>query len=450
MGLLDFKLPAMDTPEGQGLLSAAFSLMQAQKMPGQKGMLAGALGDAGKSYMHTTNQSKEQAQRRQMQDMQMQAQRMQLEQAQREQAQRERAEAAIRNQFAPMSPLGALQGGGGPTQANANRIGQIPQFDPRRLLAEGGVGALTQGLSINSALNPKPEGPIKIGENDRLLDPTTYRELVSPVQKPQGPIKLGENDRLVEPGTFRELVSPVQKPQVIDYNKPFLPDGTPNKAYQDYSLTRADRGATRVNVEGSKNIINQENEQSKNYGKWFGDLRGQIQQDGFTAPAKLTKLARMEQLLDGIDSGKLAPLGMDAAGVAKSLGLNVDSKLGNKQAAEALAVEMALAMKPPGSGTLSDKDFDNFMATVPNLAKTAEGRKQITLTLRAKAQRDIEIAKMARAYAKKNKGVLDDEFLDQVAGFVAENPIFSSPAAGNSGGRNTAVDEALKLYPPRK
>ena len=35
MSLLDFKLPGMDTPEGQGLLSAAFSLLQARRMPGR-------------------------------------------------------------------------------------------------------------------------------------------------------------------------------------------------------------------------------------------------------------------------------------------------------------------------------------------------------------------------------------------------------------------------------
>ena len=48
-------MPGLDTPQGQGLLSAAFSLMSAKKLPGQKGAFAGALGDAGQQYLQTTN-----------------------------------------------------------------------------------------------------------------------------------------------------------------------------------------------------------------------------------------------------------------------------------------------------------------------------------------------------------------------------------------------------------
>ena len=59
MGLLDFNMPGMDTPEGQGLLSAAFSLMSAKKLPGQKGAFAGALGDAGQQYLQSSNASNE-------------------------------------------------------------------------------------------------------------------------------------------------------------------------------------------------------------------------------------------------------------------------------------------------------------------------------------------------------------------------------------------------------
>jgi hypothetical protein len=61
MGLLDINMPGMDTPEGQGLLSAAFSLMSAQKLPGQTGAMAGALGDAGRQYLGTTNDARNQS-----------------------------------------------------------------------------------------------------------------------------------------------------------------------------------------------------------------------------------------------------------------------------------------------------------------------------------------------------------------------------------------------------
>lgn len=133
MGLLD-NMPGMDTPEGQGLLAAAFSLMSAQKMPGQKGAFAGAIGDAGRQYMGTSNDARNQMQRRAMGDQQMKMQQLQLAEAERQRAERDRSEAAIRSQFSP----------GG-------------TYDPRTLLGQGGVGALEQGMKIHGALNPAPK-----------------------------------------------------------------------------------------------------------------------------------------------------------------------------------------------------------------------------------------------------------------------------------------------------
>ena len=83
-------MPGLDTPQGQGLLSAAFSLMQAKKMPGQKGAFAGALGDAGQQYLQSSNASQDQMMKRKYLDAQMQAQQMQLEAARQAQAEKQR------------------------------------------------------------------------------------------------------------------------------------------------------------------------------------------------------------------------------------------------------------------------------------------------------------------------------------------------------------------------
>lgn len=160
MGLLDINMPGMDTPEGQGLLSAAFSLMSAQKLPGQRGAMAGALGDAGRQYLGTTNDARNQSQRRAMGDLQMQAQQMQLDEAQRRRKQETADMAALRGAFSPMTPGAALAGGGGPTSANAARIGQMPRFDPRTFLQNypgASMDALKEGMSLNSAMNPAPK-----------------------------------------------------------------------------------------------------------------------------------------------------------------------------------------------------------------------------------------------------------------------------------------------------
>jgi hypothetical protein len=71
---------------------------------------------------------------------------------------------------------------------------------------------------------------------------------------------------------------------------------------------------------------------------------------------------------------------------------------------------------------MTDKDFENFLLQVPDLSKSADGRSQITRTMRAALNRDIAIAKKAREYERRN-GKLDAGFFDDVAQFIAENPV---------------------------
>jgi hypothetical protein len=191
-------------------------------------------------------------------------------------------------------------------------------------------------------------------------------------------------------------------------------------------------GATIVDA---RNFNTQESEQSKAYGKQLGEMRGSINQAGFDAPGKLARLDRMDQLLQGIDGGAAAPALADVASFAQSMGIKIDPKLGNKQAAEALAREMAGTLRQPGTGPMTDKDFENFLKQVPSLSKTAEGRAEITKTLRAAIQRDMTASKFARNYAAQNKGVIDDAFFDSMADFYAKNPVVTPkmPAANSRG-----------------
>lgn len=203
------------------------------------------------------------------------------------------------------------------------------------------------------------------------------------------------------------------------------PDGgmVPNAPLVGVKTDVARAGKPVVNVD-ARNFNTQESEQSKAYGKTLGEQRGVITQAGFDAPKKLAQLDRMEQLIGGLDAGgKAAPLAADIASYAQSMGIKIDPKLGAKEAAQALAIEMASNMRTPGTGPMTDKDFDNFLRRVPDLSKTPEGRKQITGTMRAALQRDLEASKFARDYAKANNGVIDDNFYDAMADFYAKNPV---------------------------
>jgi hypothetical protein len=200
----------------------------------------------------------------------------------------------------------------------------------------------------------------------------------------------------------------------------------------------AKAGATNVDV---KNFNTQESEQSKTYGKTMGEIRGAITQAGFDAPKQLAKLDRMETLLQGVDGGAAAPTLAQVSSLANSFGIKLDKNLGPKEAAIALAVNMASGMRQPGTGPMTDKDFDNFLKQVPDLSKSAEGRKAIMTTMRASVQRDLEAAKFARDYAKQNNGVIDDNFFDSMANFYAQNPVVNipMPATNARGGQFRVV-----------
>jgi hypothetical protein len=183
-------------------------------------------------------------------------------------------------------------------------------------------------------------------------------------------------------------------------------------------------GATTVDA---RNFNTQESEQSKSYGKTLGDIRGKITQAGFDAPKQLAKLDRMETLLQGIDGGAAAPTLAQIASTANSFGIKLDKNLGPKEAAIALAINMASGLREPGTGPMTDKDFDNFLLQVPDLSKSAEGRKAIMTTLRAAIQRDLQAAQFSREYAKRNNGVIDDNFFDAMADFYAKTPVVNIP-----------------------
>lgn len=172
----------------------------------------------------------------------------------------------------------------------------------------------------------------------------------------------------------------------------------------------------------------EEKAEAKKVGEGMGEMYVELQKAGAAAPAKLGKFDRMEQLMEGVNTGKLAPALTQVAAVAESLGFNVDPKLGPKQAIEALANDMTLQMRNPSGGAgmpgaLSDADREFLKSMSAGLSKTREGNKLIIQTGRALAKREQDVAKLAREYRKKN-GSLDEGFYDELADFSAANPLF--------------------------
>lgn len=210
-----------------------------------------------------------------------------------------------------------------------------------------------------------------------------------------------------------------------DYAAAYPKDDYPG-GYAKWLTDQKRAGATSVNLD-----TRQETEEDKAVGKAFGEQYVGIQKAGFDASGKIARLDRMEQLLSGVDTGSLTPIGTEIAGFAKSLGFDIDPNLPNKQAAQALAGEMTLAARNPSGGAgmpgaMSDADRKFLQQMTPNLAQTPQGRAMLIETNRKLAQRDQEVAALAREYRAKN-GRIDEGFYRVLAEFSARNPLFGTP-----------------------
>ena len=88
-----------------------------------------------------------------------------------------------------------------------------------------------------------------------------------------------------------------------------------------------------------------------------------------------------------------------------------------------------LALDADSDSGISDSDRKSIALIGPGIAKTPEGNRQLIGIYRSIAQREQQVAQMARDYAKANGGRIDAGFDDQVAKFAADNPLFPQAQA---------------------
>lgn len=206
-------------------------------------------------------------------------------------------------------------------------------------------------------------------------------------------------------------------------------------ARQKFIMQGISKATTHAPSASANVTIKQEGEEAKTVGKGFGEAYVDLMKGDMAASGKIAKYDRMQQLLTGINTGKLTPMGTEAAALAKSVGLDLDPNLGTKQAAQAISNQLALELRNPSGGAgmpgaLSDKDREFLAKSVPNLDKDPDANRKLIDYNKKLAQREKDVAKLARAYRKK-KGSLDEGFYDELAVFSEKNPLFVSNSSSN-------------------
>ena len=155
--------------------------------------------------------------------------------------------------------------------------------------------------------------------------------------------------------------------------------------------------------------------------------------DGAKARQQMNQIDQLETLMKNMGGGKLTPTGYEIASYAASMGLNINKEMGNADAAATILNKMALDLRSTAEGSgmpgsLSDSDREFLRSMTPGLEKTPEGRAKLFSYYRKVYGRQIEIARMAIDYKKKN-GKVDEGFYSQLDEFSQKNPLFRSQTA---------------------
>lgn len=200
----------------------------------------------------------------------------------------------------------------------------------------------------------------------------------------------------------------------------FKPDTLSQEALEQRRML-AREGAARSSV----NVVNKrESKYHEERGKQEAGFMGQMLDAGRSASQSMTRINRMEQLLNGINTGSGADWRLNAGKLAEKLGLPVDvSGLGRQEAAAALAQEFAVEMLQKLKGSASDTEGERIIEGLPGLARTPEGNRLILDTMRQLSKRAIAEARRARAYEKKHGSI--SGFEDELAQWREKNPLFT-------------------------
>lgn len=161
---------------------------------------------------------------------------------------------------------------------------------------------------------------------------------------------------------------------------------------------------------------------------------GELQEADRSAPGTISKYQRLGSLLSNVNTGKFKTNTAELKAAAKSLGFDLNAvgigdDVAPSQAAAALSNQLALELRNPTGGAgmpgaMSDQDRVFLQRMVPGLENDPNAIPLMIEYRTRLAQRDQQIAKMARDYKKKS-GTFDEGFNDQLAEWANRNALFT-------------------------
>jgi len=266
---------------------------------------------------------------------------------------------------------------------------------------------------VTSGVNPD------VLEKIKYKDPALYNSIIQN-QKIESEINLNEAKAIGENIPKSKLMTPVEiaaeglpstnpdGSKAVWYRKDGAPVNVSKTSGQTIAINLADKA---VNEDVGKVFIASQNQ-------------------GGLAAKNLADIRRMETLLSKADQGALQGAITDAKALFERLNVpfvDIDTeKLSSEQAARALSNQLAIALRPPASGVMTDKDFEVFLESVPSIQNTAQANKLMMAYAKDSAQRQQDLARKLRDYKRgtvdaygnpKKAGEIDDGVYEVVDKF---------------------------------
>jgi hypothetical protein len=203
-------------------------------------------------------------------------------------------------------------------------------------------------------------------------------------------------------------------------------------SFFDFKSQLKKAGATNVNttVQSGEKAYDQtlNKDQAENFLNY--------QKSGRNAAGALNTLDLMESLTKDprFYSGTGADLVTRAKQAGSAVGLVDKDAAGANEVFKSLGNKLVIDAAGGSLGSqISNADVGFIRDTVPNIANTPEGNRELIGVQRKLYQRQQEVAKLAREYAAKNGGRLDFKFDEMLADYANKNPLF--PAKPKQGVR---------------
>jgi hypothetical protein len=317
------------------------------------------------------------------------------------------------------------------------------------------------------AVSPKVTAPVvPPTEADMAAAPAATPEGGVPAVPPGAPVmaqgkETTQAERLTDPGMIPRYLSALtdpnlpknQKEVATELLKRAFDNAKPTEKIQTLSALRDDPQLLELEKElrrasAPSVTVTGEKAQAAEVGKEvFGKLQENALKAGVNAPKRLGTLDIMERALNDPNfySGSggqamtafkrgLVALGMDDAATAAPN--EVFDKMSKQVVTEVLSGEKGGAGL--GSG-VSNADRDFITGIVPGLQNTPEGNRTLIEIQRRLVQRDREIARMTRDYARAHNGLIDYDHLANIDDYQEKHPLFADlkmqfEKAGTSGG----------------